>query len=199
MAAFVARYATAFLEVVTAAKLDTAAISREFNDFLATWEGSVELREFFVNPAIPAVQKVNVLDKLNAKLQLQKELRNLLAVLIDNGRIGTVAEVAQAYRLKLQEQLGIRQAEIVTARELGADERSALVVEIGKLAGARVEANFKLDASILGGTVVRIGSTVYDGSVRGRLDRLKEQLTVGEFQRFCIGFVRLAVRGNGLE
>jgi F-type H+-transporting ATPase subunit delta len=179
MAAFVARYATAFLEVVTAAKLDTAAISREFNDFLATWEGSVELREFFVNPAIPAVQKVNVLDKLNAKLQLQKELRNLLAVLIDNGRIGTVAEVAQAYRLKLQEQLGIRQAEIVTARELGADERSALVVEIGTLAGARVEANFKLDASILGGTVVRIGSTVYDGSVRGRLDRLKEQLTVG--------------------
>jgi F-type H+-transporting ATPase subunit delta len=112
-------------------------------------------------------------------LQLQKELRNLLAVLIDNCRIGTVAEVAQAYRLKLQEQLGIRQAEIVTARELGADERSALVVEIGKLAGARVEANFKLDASILGGTVVRIGSTVYDGSVRGRLDRLKEQLTVG--------------------
>jgi F0F1-type ATP synthase delta subunit len=48
------------------------------------------------------------------------------------------------------------------------------VAEVGKLAGARIEASFKLDASILGGTVVRIGSTVYDGSVRGRLDRLKE-------------------------
>ena len=67
----------------------------------------------------------------------------------------------------------------VTARELGAAEREALVAEVGKLAGARVEASFKLDAAILGGAVVRIGSTVYDGSVRGRLDRLKEALTAG--------------------
>jgi F-type H+-transporting ATPase subunit delta len=179
MAAFVARYATAFLEVVTAAKLDTIAIDKQFSDFLATWDGSPELREFFVNPAISAIQKVGFLDKLNARLGLRKELRNLLAVLIDNGRIGAVSEVAQAYRKLLQQQLGIRQAEIVTARELGTAERNALVAEIGKLAGSRIEASFKLDAAILGGTVVRIGSTVYDGSVRGRLDRLKEALMAG--------------------
>jgi F-type H+-transporting ATPase subunit delta len=179
MAAFVSRYATAFLEVVTAAKLDTAAINRQIGDFLGTWDGSPDLRQFFVNPAIPAVQKVGFLDTLNAKLGLRKELRNLLAVLIDNGRIGAVSEVAAAYRQLLQEQLGIRQAEIVTARELGAAERKALVAEIGKLAGSRIEASFKLDAAILGGTVVRIGSTVYDGSVRGRLDRLKEALMAG--------------------
>ena len=116
------------------------------------------------------------LDKLNARLGLQKELRNLLAVLIDNDRIGQVSEVAQAYRRLLQEQSGIRQAEIVTARELNEKERGALVEEIGKLAGARVEASFRLDPAILGGAVVRIGSTVYDGSVRGRLERLKEAL-----------------------
>ena len=179
MAAFVARYATAFLEVVTAAKLDTAAIDGGLTDFLATWDGSRELREFFVNPAIPAVQKVEFLDTLNHKLGLWKELRNLLAVLISNDRIGAVSEVAAAYRRLLQEQLGIRQAEIVTARELGSAEREALLAEIGKLAGARIEASFKLDAAILGGTVVRIGSTVYDGSVRGRLDRLKEELIRG--------------------
>jgi F-type H+-transporting ATPase subunit delta len=176
MAAFVARYASAFLEVVTAAKLDTAAIAIEFDDFLGTWNGSPELQEFFVNPAIPALQKVEFLDTLNAKLGLRKELRNLLAVLIDNNRIGGVGEVAAAYRRLLQQQLGIQQAEIVTARELGAEERDALVAEIGKLAGSRVEASFKLDTAILGGTVVRIGSTVYDGSVRGRLDRLREEL-----------------------
>jgi F-type H+-transporting ATPase subunit delta len=77
----------------------------------------------------------------------------------------------------LQDQLGIQQAEIVTARELGEQERSALLADIGKLAGSRIEASFKLDATILGGTVVRIGSTVYDGSVRGRLERLKEVLS----------------------
>jgi F-type H+-transporting ATPase subunit delta len=180
MAAFVARYASAFLDVVTAAKLDTVAIDKQFADFLATWDGSQELREFFVNPSIPAVQKVGFLDKLNAKLGLRKELRNLLAVLIDNDRIAAVNEVAAAYRRLLQEQLGIRQAEIVTARELTAAERTALTQEIGKLAGSRIEASFKLDAAILGGTVVRIGSTVYDGSVRGRLERLKEALVSGQ-------------------
>jgi hypothetical protein len=87
-------------------KLDTAAIDRQFADFLATWEGSAELRTFFVNPAFPAPQKVAILDKLNAKLGMQKELRNLLAVLISNNRIGHVVEVAAAYRSILQEQSG---------------------------------------------------------------------------------------------
>jgi F-type H+-transporting ATPase subunit delta len=177
MAAFVARYAHAFLDVVTSMKLDVAAIDGQLKDFLGTWNGSPELREFFANPAIPALQKVGFLDTLNKKLGMRKELRNLLAVLIDNDRIGSVVEVAAAYRKLLQDQLGIRQAEIVTARRLTDVERLELVAEVGKLAGARIEASFKLDEAIIGGTVVRIGSTVYDGSVRGRLDRLKEVLT----------------------
>ncbi len=94
MPAFVARYAEAFADVVTDAKLDAAAIDRQFSDFLATWEGSAELRTFFENPAIPAPQKIVILDKLNAKLGMQKELRNLIAVLSNNDRIGNVAEVA---------------------------------------------------------------------------------------------------------
>jgi len=179
VAAFVTRYAQAFLDVVTAAHLDTAATEAQFNDFIATWSGSAELREFFANPAIAAPQKVGFLDTLNKKLKLGKELRNLIAVMINNGRIGDVVEVAAAYRKLLQQQLGIQQAEIVTARELAADERNVLVAQVGRLAGSKIDATFKLDASILGGTVVRIGSTVYDGSVRGRLDRLKEQLVSG--------------------
>ncbi|HVN93751.1 MAG TPA: ATP synthase F1 subunit delta [Terracidiphilus sp.] len=177
MPAFVARYAEAFADVVTDARLDTAAVDRQFSDFLATWEGSSELRTFFVNPAIPAPQKIAILDKLNAKLGMQKELRNLLAVLIQNDRIGNVAEVATAYRRILQQRLGIRPAEISTARELNAQERSSLVAELIKVAGTKIDPSFTLDQSILGGAVVRIGSTVYDGSVKGRLDRLRESLT----------------------
>lgn len=179
MAAFVSRYAQAFLEVVTERKLDTAAIEKQLADFEATWNGSPELQTFFENPAVAAVQKVSILDKLNAKLGMQKELRNLIAVLINNDRIGQMREVAAAYRTALRTQLGIRQAEIVTARPLSEDEQKTLLEGVGKLAGARVEANFKQDASILGGAVVRIGSTVYDGSVRGRLARLKEVLVAG--------------------
>jgi F-type H+-transporting ATPase subunit delta len=180
MPAFVARYAQAFADVVQDLKLDSAALDRQFADFLATLEGSAELRNFFVNPAIPAAQKVAILDKLNAKLGLAKELRNLIAVLIDNNRIGHVKEVAAEWRRILQEQQGIRPAEIVTARELGEQERAALASEVAKLAGGKIDASFRLDKSILGGTVVRIGSTVYDGSVKGRLERLREALTSGQ-------------------
>jgi F-type H+-transporting ATPase subunit delta len=177
MPAFVARYAQAFADVVKDLKLDSAALNRQFADFLATWDGSAELRLFFVNPAFPATQKVAILDKLNVEMGLEKELRNLIAVLIDNNRIAHVADVAAQWRRILQEQQGIRPAEIVTARELSKEERAALAAEVGKLAGAKIDASFKLDKSILGGTVVRIGSTVYDGSVKGRLERLREALT----------------------
>jgi F-type H+-transporting ATPase subunit delta len=125
------------------------------------------------------VQKVAILDKMNAKIGMMRQVRNLIAVLINNGRIGHVHEVVAAYRAELQARQGIRQAEIVTARELSEQERNALLAGVGNLAGARVQASFTLDKTILGGTVVRIGSTVYDGSVRGRLERLKEALTAG--------------------
>jgi F-type H+-transporting ATPase subunit delta len=173
MAAFVARYARAFADVVTQEKLDTAVLDRQFNDFLSTWDGSTELRELFVNPAVAAQQKVAILDKMNEQLGLWKVQRNLLAVLINNDRIGEVKDVIAAYRTEMQERQGIRSVEIVTARELSEQDRAGLAAGVGKLAGAKIQASFKLDTSILGGTVVRIGSTVYDGSVRGRLDRLK--------------------------
>jgi F-type H+-transporting ATPase subunit delta len=176
MAAFVLRYARAFADVVAQEKLDAAALDRQLDDFLATLEASAEFRALFANPAVAATQKIAILDKLNAKLGLQKQLRNLLAVLIKNDRIGEVREVAEAYRAEMQERQGIRQVEIVTARELNEKDRAGLVAGAGKLAGGRVQASFKQDESILGGAVVRIGSTVYDGSLRGRLERLKAAL-----------------------
>ena len=179
MAAFVSRYANAFADVVADAKLDAVVIDRQLQDFLATWNGSTDLRAFFVNPASPAAEKVAFLDTLNAKLGLEKRLRNLLAVLITHNRIGQVVEVAAAYHAVQQQRLGIHRVEIVTARALGEEERAALESGAAKLAGGKVEASFRLDESVLGGAVVRIGSTVYDGSVKGRLERLKEALIAG--------------------
>ncbi len=179
MALFASRYARAFADVVASAHLDPAALDRQLSDFIDTWDGSRQLREVFEDPSIPAPQKVAVLDKMNAKLGMQRELRNLIAVLINHDRIAHIHEVAEAWRREMQERLGIRQAEIVTARELNEQERRSLVEGAARLAGAQVQATFKLDQSILGGTVVRIGSTVYDGSVRGRLERLREALVAG--------------------
>lgn len=179
MAAFVSHYARALADVVLQAKLDTAAVDRQINDFLAAWDSSSALREVFENPAVSEAQKLAVLDKMNAKLGMVPQVRNFIAILTRNGRAAHVHQVIEAYRTELQERQGIRQAEITTARELSEQERNFLLAGVGQLAGARVQASFKLDRSLVGGTIVRIGSTVYDGSVKGRLERLREELISG--------------------
>ena len=179
MAAFVSRYARAFADVVAERKLDPATIDAELSDFEATWKGSAELRELFANPAVEAVQKVALLDKMNGRMALAKEVRNLFAVLIEHGRMAQVAEVIAAYRVEAQSRQGIRPVEVVTARALDDASRAKLAAGAEALAGGKIVASFREDAAILGGAVIRIGSTVYDGSLRGRLERLKEALIAG--------------------
>lgn len=176
MSLFAARYARAFAESVEESKLDPAAVSRQLEDFTAAWNESAELRQFFESPVFPPAQKVALLDKLNEKIGLTSLVRNFLAVLIDHDRIGAVGEVIEAFRRDMDERQGIFEVEIVSARQLDDEERRQLEAQVGQVAGGRVKANYREDTNLLGGAVVTIGSTVYDGSVRGRLDRLKEQL-----------------------
>jgi F-type H+-transporting ATPase subunit delta len=177
MAVFVSRYARAFANVVEEFKLSTADVEKQLGDFLATWDASADLREVFGDPSVPVVQKVAVLDGMKGKLKLAPQVRNFIAVLIEHDRIGAVHEVVAEYHRELQVRLGVHHAEITTARELNAEDKALLLEHVAKLAKGQVEASFKLDASILGGVVVRIGATVYDGSVLGRVERLKEVLT----------------------
>lgn len=177
MAAFAGRYARAFADVVAQFHLTVADVDRQLTDFLTSWDGSSELREIFCDPSVPAVQKVAVLDAMAGKLGLSQQTRNLLAVLVNHDRIVAVHEVVAEYRKEQQSRMGIYQAEVTTARPLGKEDEAALLEQIGRLAKGKVKATFALDPSILGGVVVRIGSTVYDGSVLGRVERLKEVLT----------------------
>ncbi len=176
MSLFAARYAHAFADVVASASLDSAIVDRQLSDFLAAWDESPALREVFADPSVPAVQKVAVLDSMNRILNLLPQVRNLYAVLIDHSRITAVHEVVAEYRSESRRRMGISQAEIVTARELNSSDKSALLAHVAELAHGQVEAAFRLDPAILGGVVVRIGSTVYDGSVLGRVERLKDVL-----------------------
>lgn len=176
MAAFVSRYARAFADVVSDKKLNAAELEQQLIAFGAVWNESRELREAFENPSVSAKTKIAILDGLNARLGFNAVLRNFIAVLIDHGRIGALNEVIAAFHAEMQSRAGIQQAEVTTTRNLNEQERAGMLNGIQKLAGSQVEAIFKEDKSILGGAVVRIGSTVYDGSVKGRLDRLKEVL-----------------------
>ena len=176
MAAFASRYARAFADVVAQFHLDAASVDKQLSDFLASWDGSPQLREVFQDPSVLSTQKVAVLDQMKGKLGLAPQVRNLLAVLTDHDRMGSVHEVVEEYHKELQSRLGVHQAEVITARELNDADKSSLLIHVAELAKGRVNATFKLDPSILGGVVVRIGSTVYDGSVLGRVERLKEEL-----------------------
>ena len=154
-------------------------ISHQLDDFAAAWNESAELRQFLESPVFPPAQKVAFLDKLSEKIGLTPLVRNFLAVLIDHDRVGAVSEVIEAYRRDMDERQGIFEVEIVSARQLDDGERRQLEAQVGQVAGGRVKASYREDKSLLGGAIVTIGSTVYDGSVRGRLDRLKEQLVAG--------------------
>ena len=179
MSLFATRYARAFAEAVEGAKLDAAEVDRQLNDFAFAWNESPQLQQVFEDPVIPAEQKVGILDKLNGRIGLSPLVRNFLAVLINHDRIGAFSEVAAEYRREMDRRQGIHEVDIVSARQLGDDERKGLEAQVGQLAGGRVNARYREDQSLLGGVIVKLGSTVYDGSVRGRLERLKEELTAG--------------------
>ncbi len=179
MALYAARYARALAEIVADAKLDAGAVDRELGDFAEIWHQSPELRGIFLDPSIAPAKKVAVLDKLTPRLELSKTVRNFLAVLIQHERMEGLPEVLDEYRQAIRRQLGIAQVEFTTARPLDEQQRQAVVERVGALAGTEVEARFYQDPSLLGGALLRIGSTVYDGSVRGRLEQLKEKLASG--------------------
>ena len=179
MALFASRYARAFADVIFEEKLDAKAIRRQLDDFAAAWHESRELREFFLDPSFPIEQRVELLDKLNAKLKMAPQTRNFIAILIRNDRIAGLDDVLREFRREINQRLGISEAKVISARKLDDQERKDLEKQIAALTGGTVEAQFEEDKSLLGGAVVQVGSTVYDGSVRGRLDRLREELTAG--------------------
>ena len=176
MSAFAARYARAFADVAMASKLDFADVERQLNDFFVTFEGSKDLRELLLNPSLPAARRVSILDLVNRKIGCSPLVRNFLAVLISHERLHSLNEILPEFRAEMNRRLSISDAEVVTARSLDPQERSLLEKKVAELAGTRVNATFRQDKSLIGGAVVRIGSTIYDGSVRGRLERLKERL-----------------------
>ena len=176
MAAIAAPYARAFADVVFEAHLNANDVQQQLNDFVAAWRESADLRELFLDPSFPSDQKVAILDQLNARLGMSVQVRNFIAVIIQHDRLYVLDEILAEYRKEVNRRLGISEVQVTTARPLDANERQGIEQKVAAMTGTQVQATYHEDKSLLGGVVVRVGSTVYDGSVKGRLDRLKEQL-----------------------
>jgi F-type H+-transporting ATPase subunit delta len=177
MAAVDLRYARALAAVVSNQKLDVVAAQGELNDFAATLEASAELREVLENPSIPEPQKLKVLDAIAAKAGMSRTVRNFIAVITHHQRLHELREMVSSFASIVDEQAQVAEAEIVSAHTLDEANRKLLEDRIAKLTGLQtVHATYSEDKTLLGGAVVTIGSTVYDGSIRAQLAQLKERL-----------------------
>jgi F-type H+-transporting ATPase subunit delta len=170
------RYAHAFASVAASSHLDTAAAQQQLNDFSGTLAGSRELREILVNPSIANEQKLKVLDAISARIGMFPQVRNFIAVIMNHQRLDELNEILAEYHAMADEQSGVAEAEITSAHPLNDQDRAELEAQVTKLAGGRVRATYRQDATLLGGAVVRIGSTIYDGSIRAQLQQLKQKL-----------------------
>jgi F-type H+-transporting ATPase subunit delta len=176
MAAVTARYSRALADVVFEQKLDAQKVVAEVRAIEGALAESPALRHTWDNPAVQMPVKVKVLDVIVSVIGGGRITRNFIALLIERRRIRQLKEIRRQFEAEVNERLGIADADVTSVRTLGEDEKRGLEAQVAKITGKKIRATYSTDKSVLGGSVVKVGSTVYDGSVRGQLQRLKQQL-----------------------
>lgn len=169
------RYALALADVVTQTN-ETESVRAE----LKTWEALInsnnDLQTAFSNPAITQANKEKVLENLIEKTRPMKTTANFLRVLLRNSRLTEIGEINEKFSSVLEERSGKISAQIVSARPLSEGEKTEMQINLARLTGKTVNLNFETDESLIGGVVTRVGSTVYDSSVKTQLEELKQQM-----------------------
>ncbi len=169
------RYASALLDVAQT-QGSAEKVKTSLEDFAAEIQESADLQHFLENPAVPRDAKRGVLAKLLKLLGSSPIMSNFLNVIVDHRRAGIVPEIAEAYAARLNERLGIAIATVTSTAELSAQEKTRLVQGLEKSTGKKIQAQYAVDDALLGGAVVRIGSVIYDGSVKEQLRRMEAAL-----------------------
>ena len=181
MASVIRIYAHAFADVVFEARQDAAKTLQELHGLSALLHANPDLRRVWENPAIAAEQKRGVLDAIVQREGFSRPVRNFVAVLIDNQRMHFFDAIVEQLGHELDARLGFAEAKITSARDLSDAERRVLEGQVEQLTGKKVRAKYSRDNTILGGAIVRVGSTIYDGSVLGQLQRIREQIADSSF------------------
>jgi F-type H+-transporting ATPase subunit delta len=178
--AVVNRYANALADVVLSPNSGVQAPQavQQLRSFDAVVESSADLRSVLASPAIPIARKRAIIKEIAGKLGLAQIVRNFVLVLSDHRRAAAMAQIVGAFEAILDERLGLVHAEVRSAFELTGKQRGELEGQLGQLAGARVRMRFTVDPDLIGGVTARIGSKVYDGSVRGQLEVMRMRLTL---------------------
>ncbi len=169
------RYATALADVVMKSG-ETEMVKSELKAWEQLIAANADLQTAFGNPSIPHASKEKVLEGLLAKTRPSRTTANFLRVLLRNSRLTELREINTRFESVLEERSGSLSADVTSARELSEAQRADLRSNIEKLTGRQVKLNFTVEPDLIGGVVTRIGSTVYDGSVKTQLENLKEEM-----------------------
>jgi F-type H+-transporting ATPase subunit delta len=169
------RYARALADVITERR-ETNEVVSELNLFAGMMRQHEQLRDVFASPVLPLERKRSVLNELLARLKLRPTSNNFLHLLLNNARLHDLDLMMRALSRELDARTNIVSAEITTAREIGEQEKSMLRDKLKGSTGKEVRLQFLTDPNIIGGVVTRIGSLIYDGSIKNQLAQLKRNL-----------------------
>jgi F-type H+-transporting ATPase subunit delta len=170
------RYAEAVFELAT--RDDAHDAYADGLDVAASLAGDGDVLDVLRNPARPLRQRTDLVDTLLAT-RVPEPILKLVGLLVERGRIDRLGGVATEYRRMLNQQRGVVEALAKTAMPLSQDETVALAKKVAGMTGRTVDLRVEVDESLIGGITVRVGDTLYDASVRGRLERLRERLVAG--------------------
>ena len=168
------RYARALAEVA-GPQGDYARLAEELKSFAAVYAASAELREVFESPAVSRDQKSGVLNAIIKRLECSDVIGRFLRVLLAHYRLNLLEEILLAFRGHVYEQIGVIPMKVASASPLSEDQKAAISKRFSGLTGKNVTPEYSIDPDLLGGVKTQIRSTVYDGTVRGVLDRIREQ------------------------
>lgn len=169
------RYATALADVVLKSG-ETETVRSEIDSWQQMITSNAELENVLRNPVVPRLRKEKMLESLLERTRPSKTTANFLRILLENGRLADIGPINERFAQVLEERSGTVSAEIISSRDLSDGERAELRSNLEKLTGKKVNPTFRLDPDLIGGVVTRIGSTVYDGSVKTQLENLKAEL-----------------------
>jgi F-type H+-transporting ATPase subunit delta len=169
------RYAAALADV--AVEHNSAdAVKRDLAAFIEMFYGTPDLRNALESPAVNGEVKNKVIATIAARAGWNVAVRNFMSLVVDHRRTEILREIEQTFSEELNARLGVEEAEVTSARALSAEEKKELTRALERRTGKKIEARFRESEALLGGAVVRLGSTIYDGSVREQLNRLRQRL-----------------------
>ncbi len=169
------RYARAFFEIAGEEK-KLEQYYNELHQFSSMMAENKDLGGFLANPIFEQDVKKQVLEKIIGKMTLSPMTVNFLKLLVDKNRIDVLPDIDTCYRLMMDEALQKTRVTVKTAYPLSADMQQYIMSNLKKLTGREAEVTVEEDKSLLGGIVIGVGDTLYDGSIINQLNNMRNLL-----------------------